>query len=131
MGHALCGPQAPGSWGACPHACSRSLCGFVCDAWITEGAGDRLVRGDVLAPALGPAPAAAAQPPQTACGEPARAGQWQARDAQEHTFYLPKLGGKFEPFSLLRGRASEDERSDYKANLGQTAEMPGERRNQA
>ena len=48
VGRALCGPLAPGSWGACPHACSRSLCGFVCDAWITEGAGDRLVRGDVL-----------------------------------------------------------------------------------
>ena len=93
-------------WGARPLACSRSQRSFACDTWLTEGAGDRLVRGDVLAPAPGPAPAAAAQPPQTACGEPARAGQWQARDAQEHTFYLPKLGGQFQQFSLLSDRAS-------------------------
>ena len=105
-GYALRRPLAPGSWGARPHACSSSQRGFACDTWVTEGAGDRLVRGDVLVPAPGPTPAAAAPPPQTVCAEPARAGQWQARDSQEHTFYLPKLGDKFQQFSLLSDRAS-------------------------
>ena len=53
-GHALCGPLAPGSRGAHPHACSRSQRGFMCDTWVTEGAGDRLVRGEVLPLAPGP-----------------------------------------------------------------------------
>ena len=70
----LCDSWVPGH----TLACSRSQRGFACDTWLTEGAGDRLVREDGLAPAPGPAPAATAQPPQTACGEPARAGQWQA-----------------------------------------------------
>ena len=73
----------------------------MCDAWLTEGAGDRLVREDVLPSALGAATAATAPPPRTACGKPA-----QAAGRARHTFYLPKLGRKFEPFSLLSGRAS-------------------------
>ena len=53
-GHALCGPLAPGSRGAHPTACSRSQRGVVCDTWVMEGAGDRLVRGEVLPLAPGP-----------------------------------------------------------------------------
>ena len=69
----LCVDHGPGSWEACPHACSRRLCSFVCDAWLTEGAGDRLMRGDVLPAAPGPTTAAAAPPPLTACGKPVQA----------------------------------------------------------
>lgn len=80
----------------------------------------------MLPSALGAATAATAPPPRTACGKPA-----QAAGRARHTFYLPKLGRKFEPFSLLSGRASGRQRSDYEANRGRTAEMPAGRRNQA
>ena len=70
------------------------------------GAGDRLVRGDVLAPALGPTPAVNVPllglPVASQRGQQAAASTGRAR----HIFYLPKLGGKFEPFSLLSGRTS-------------------------
>lgn len=105
-GHALCGPLAPGSRGARPHARSRSLRGFACDTWVTEGAGDRLVRGDVLPPPRAPHP----RPLRPLLGlrVASQRGQQAAASAgrARHTFYLPKLGGKFEQFSLLSGRAS-------------------------
>ena len=46
-----------------------------------EGAGDRLVRGEVLPLAPGLTPAAAAPPPQTAFGEPA----WAAGSGKHRT----------------------------------------------
>ena len=60
----------------------------------------------MLAPAPGPTPAAAAPPPQTACSEPRRQQAVASAGSARHMFYLPNLGGKFEPFSLLSGRAS-------------------------
>ena len=35
-----------------------------------------------------------------------------------HTFYLPKLGGKFQPFSLLSGRASGRQKVGLQGRLG-------------
>ena len=88
--------------GARPHACSHSLRGFVCDTWLTEGAGDQLVRGDVLPVPRAPHP----RPLHSLLGLPVASprGQQTAANAR-HTFYLPKLGRKFQPFSLLSGRA--------------------------
>ena len=122
-------PQVRG--GARLHACSRSLSSFACDTWVTEGAGDRLVRGDAL-PRPGPH-ARGRCAPNSDCVWLASAGsrQWQVQDARGHTFYLPKLRGKFEQFSLLSGRASGRQKVRLQGRPGAEAEMQGERRNQA
>ena len=82
------------------------------------GAGDRLVRGDVLAPAPGPTPVATVPllglPVASQCGQQAAASVGCAR----HTFYLSKLGGKFKPFSLLSGRTSRRQKVGLQGQLG-------------
>ena len=60
-------------------------------------------------------------------GQQAAASAGRAR----HTFHLPKLGGKLEPFSLLSGRASGRQTVGPQGRRGRPAEMLGERRNQA
>lgn len=115
MGHALCEPRALGSPGALPHACSHSLRGFVCDTWLTEDAGDQLVRGDVLPVPQAPHP----RPLRSLLGLPVASPREQQTAANpRHTFYLPKLGRKFEPFSLLSGRASGRQKVGLQGRLG-------------
>ena len=75
----------------------------MCDTWLTEDAGDQLVRGDVLPVPQAPHP----RPLRSLLGLPVASPREQQTAANaRHTFYLPKLGRKFEPFSLLSGRAS-------------------------
>ena len=71
--------MGPGFAGGRPHTCSRRPRGFACDTWVTEGLRVASQRGQQAAASAGRA---------------------------RHTLYLPKLGGKFEQFSLLSGRAS-------------------------
>ena len=63
------------------------------------------------------------QAPSSDCLAPASSGsrQWQARDTK---------GTSSNSFTSLVAELPEDKSSDYKADLGQTAKMPGERRNQ-
>ena len=123
--------KAPGSWGTRPHACSHSLRGFVCDTWVTEGAGDRLIRGDLLAPTPAPHP----RPLRPLLGLPvaSRAGsrQQQVLEAQGTRSTFLSWEVSFNRLASLVAELPEDKRSDYKADWGRTAEMLGERRNQA
>ena len=124
-------PLALGSRGPHPHACSSSQRGFVCDPWVTESAGDRLVRGEVLPTAPGLTAAADARPPQTACGEPARAagsGKHGTHGGTLCTFLSWEASSN--SLASLVAELPEDKSSDYKTDLGQTAKMPGERRKQ-
>ena len=96
-----------------------------------EGAGDRLVRGEVLPAAPGPTPAAAAPPPQTAWGEPARAagsGKHGTHEGTRSSFLSWEVSSN--SLASLVAELPEDRSSAYKADRGQTAKMPGERRNQ-
>ena len=124
-------PLALGSRGPHPHACSSSQRGFVCDTWGTESAADRLLRGEVLPTAPGLTAAADAPPPQTACGEPARAagsGKHGTHGGTLCTFLSWEESSN--SLASLVAELPEDKSSDYKTDLGQTAKMPGERRNQ-
>ena len=124
-------PLALGSRGPHPHACSSSQRGFVCDPWVTESAADRLLRGEVLPTAPGLTAAADAPPPQTACGEPARAagsGKHGTHGGTLCTFLSWEASSN--SLASLVAELPEDKSSDYKTDLGQTAKMPGERRNQ-
>ena len=123
--------KAPGSRGTRPHSCSNSLRGFVCDTWITEGSGDRLVRGDLLAPTPAPHP----RPLRPLLGLPVASctgsRQRQVLEAQgTHSTFLSWEVSSNRLASLV-AELPEDKRSDYKADWGRTAEMLGERRNQA
>ena len=89
------------------------------------------MRGEVLPAAPGPTPAAAAPPPQTAWGEPARAagsGKHGTHEGTRSTFLSWEVSSN--SLASLVAELPEDKSSDYKADLGQTAKMPGERRNQ-
>ena len=87
----------------------------MCDTWLTEGAGDQLVRGHVLPVPRAPHP----RPLRSLLGLPVASprGQQTAANAR-HTFYLPKPGRKFEPFSLLSGRASGRQKVGLQGRLG-------------
>ena len=98
---------------------------------MMEGAGDRLVRGEVLPLAPGLTPTADAPHPQTAFGQPA----WTAGSGKHGTHEGTRssfLSWEVSSSSLasLVAELPEDKSSDYKADLGQTTKMPGERRNQ-
>ena len=76
-------------------------------------------------------PAAAAPPPQTAWGEPARAagsGKHGTHEGTRSTFLSWEVSSN--SLASLVAELPEDKSSDYKADLGQTTKMPGERRNQ-
>lgn len=71
---------------------------------------------------------------RTACGEPrASAGsrQRQARDARGTRSTFLSWEVSLNSLASLVAELPEDKRSDYKADRARTAEMPGERRNQA
>ena len=75
--------------------------------------------------------AADAPPPQTACGEPARAAGSSKHGTHRGTrsTFLSWEASSNSLASLV-AELPEDNSSDYKADLGQTVKMPGERRNQ-
>ena len=50
----LCADHWPPVRGGHTHTPAHAASGFTCDTWVTEGAGDRLVRGEVLPLAPGP-----------------------------------------------------------------------------
>ena len=85
----------------------------------------------MLPTAPGLTAAADAPPPQTAFGEPARAagsGKHGTHGGTLCTFLSWEASSN--SLAYLVAELPEDKSSDYKANQGQRAKMPGERRNE-